>query len=123
MIIPSRGILPIMTGREITAISIFFTLAVLMPLTLGLVLRLLRRPSRATPPLLDPIMNARMDRLEQAMDAIAIEIERISEGQRFVTKVLTERPAQAPVPPGVRDAASIGDAKSYLAVRPSITPH
>jgi hypothetical protein len=37
----------------------------------------------------------RLERLEQAMDAIAIEIERISEGQRFVTKVLAERPARA----------------------------
>jgi hypothetical protein len=32
----------------------------------------------------------RMERLEHGMDAIAIEIERISEGQRFVTKLLSE---------------------------------
>jgi len=32
----------------------------------------------------------RLERLEQGMDAIAIEIERISEGQRFVTKLLSE---------------------------------
>ena len=46
----------------------------------------------------------RLERLEQGMEAIAIEIERISEGQRFVTKLLSEsppaigaaRPAQAP---------------------------
>jgi hypothetical protein len=31
-----------------------------------------------------------MERLEQAVDAIAIEIERVSEGQRFVTRLLTE---------------------------------
>ena len=36
----------------------------------------------------------RLARLEQGMDAIAIEIERVSEGQRFVTKLLSE--AQAP---------------------------
>ena len=35
----------------------------------------------------------RMERLEQGMDAIAIEIERISEGQRFVTKLLSESQA------------------------------
>jgi hypothetical protein len=33
----------------------------------------------------------RMRRLEQAIDAIAVELERIGEGQRFVTKVLAER--------------------------------
>jgi len=34
---------------------------------------------------------ARLERMEHAMDAIAIEIERISEGQRFTTKLLSER--------------------------------
>lgn len=37
----------------------------------------------------------RLERLEHGMDAIAIEIERISEGQRFVTKLLSE--SQAPL--------------------------
>jgi hypothetical protein len=32
----------------------------------------------------------RLERLEGSVDAIAIEIERISEGQRFVTKLLSE---------------------------------
>jgi len=33
----------------------------------------------------------RLERVEQAVEAIAIEIERVSEGQRFVTKLLNER--------------------------------
>ena len=37
------------------------------------------------------IGDARMERLEQAVDAIALEIERISEGQRFATKLLSEQ--------------------------------
>jgi hypothetical protein len=32
-------------------------------------------------------------RLEQAVDAIAVEVERITEGQRFVTKLLADRAA------------------------------
>jgi hypothetical protein len=32
----------------------------------------------------------RLERLESSVDAIAIEIERVSEGQRFVTKLLSE---------------------------------
>jgi len=35
----------------------------------------------------------RLDRLEQAMDALAIELERIGEGQRFLTKLLADRSA------------------------------
>lgn len=34
---------------------------------------------------------SRADRLQQGLDVIALEVERISEGQRFVTKLLTER--------------------------------
>lgn len=33
----------------------------------------------------------RLERVEQAVESIAIEIERISEGQRYVTKLLAER--------------------------------
>ena len=36
-------------------------------------------------------IEARLERIEQAVDAIAVEAERISEGQRFTTKLLSER--------------------------------
>jgi len=42
-----------------------------------------------------PDVTARLDRMEHAIDAIAIEIERISEGQRFTTKLLSERADKA----------------------------
>jgi len=34
--------------------------------------------------------NGRLDRIEQAVDTIAVEIERISENQRFMTRLMTE---------------------------------
>ena len=39
----------------------------------------------------DPQFTSRDDRLEQAVEAIAVEVERVAEGQRFVTKLLAER--------------------------------
>jgi hypothetical protein len=36
----------------------------------------------------------RMRRLEQAVDSIAIEVERISEGQRFLTKLHSNKPVE-----------------------------
>lgn len=36
-------------------------------------------------------LEARLAQIEQAIDAIAVETERISEGQRFTTKLLKER--------------------------------
>jgi hypothetical protein len=57
-------------------------------------LALVNRRRGALPPadatVLDEI-NARLMRLEQVADSTAVEIERIGEGQRFTTKVLTER--------------------------------
>ena len=32
----------------------------------------------------------RLERIEQAIEAMAVEVERISEGQRFTTKLLSE---------------------------------
>jgi hypothetical protein len=50
-----------------------------------------RATARITgPPQLPPDSSRRLERLEQGMDAIAVEIERISEGQRFVTRLLSE---------------------------------
>ena len=43
----------------------------------------------------------RLNRIEQAIDSIAVETERISEGQRFTTKLLSESPRQGVgLPPG-----------------------
>ena len=39
----------------------------------------------------DPELVARISRVEQIVEATAIEIERISEGQRFTTRLLSER--------------------------------
>jgi hypothetical protein len=39
----------------------------------------------------DPEMLTRLTRVEQIVEATAIEIERISEGQRFTTRLLSEK--------------------------------
>ena len=44
-------------------------------------------------------VTARLERMEQAIDSIAVEVERISEEQRFTTKLLAERVAP-PAGPG-----------------------
>lgn len=55
------------------------------------------RPRAKAPKALPPD-DDRMRRLEEAVDAIAVEVERISEGQRFTTRLLAERvPELAPL--------------------------
>jgi predicted PurR-regulated permease PerM len=49
-----------------------------------------RKVARRYQPLMPAADSERLQRLEQGIEAMAIEIERISEGQRFVTKLLAE---------------------------------
>jgi hypothetical protein len=66
-------------------------LALALPISIAWAKRIVRRAPRPTPVPNDVTM--RLDRIEQAVDTIAIEVERISEGQRFVTRLMAERPA------------------------------
>ncbi|MGK2961105.1 MAG: hypothetical protein ACSLFK_03040 [Gemmatimonadaceae bacterium] len=75
---------------NVLALSIVFTLFVLFPVAFALARNLWKRGSRGPAPASSPETNQRLERLEQGVDAIAIEIERVSEGQRFVTKLLSE---------------------------------
>jgi hypothetical protein len=44
-------------------------------------------------------VTARLERIERAVESVAVEVERISEGQRFVTKVLADRGDAPRLPP------------------------
>jgi hypothetical protein len=73
------------SGRDVAVFMVGEALALVL-LGMFLFRRMLRRAREqfaGTPN--DP---ARMDQLQNAVDAIALEVERISEGQRYVTKVL-----------------------------------
>jgi hypothetical protein len=76
----------------VPAVSVV-SLAMLLPLAIGYARRISRRAPAPAPFPSD--VTARLERIEQAVDTIAIEIERVSEGQRFVTKIMAERPASA----------------------------
>jgi len=85
-----------------------FIFAVLMPISIAIAKRIWRGRSTPIAPPIDPMIAPRLDRLEQAVDAVAIEIERIAEGQRFVTKVMTERqPASLASANGAASSASL----------------
>lgn len=59
--------------------------------------RAIRAEQRAAPPVhaVDG-GDARLDRLEHAVESIVTEVERMSEGQRFVSRLLAERRGQEP---------------------------
>ena len=64
--------------------------AVLFPIARALGRRIEGKPQAAQLP---AGTDARLDRIEHAVEANAVEDERISEGQRFTTKLLAERSA------------------------------
>jgi len=72
-----------------------------LPLGRALVQRFVApKPARQLPPLAD---NERLERIERAVEAIAVEVERIAEGQRFVTRLMAENsPERTPALPGPR---------------------
>lgn len=75
---------------DITAISVVLTIFVLCPLAIAAA-RLLWKRATNPPPAIDKETSDRLRRLEAGVDSIAIEVERISEGQRFVTRLMSER--------------------------------
>lgn len=80
--------------EEVFVLGGIFIVVVLFPLTIAYARRLWRRGAVAVSAIPHELMD-RLSRLDQAVDSIAVEVERIGEGQRFVTRVLAERPAES----------------------------
>ena len=69
-------------------------LALGVPFVRGIVRRWERE---AEVPKVPADVTGRLERIEQAIEAVAVEVERISEGQRFTTKLLADRAEPAKV--------------------------
>jgi len=84
---PMSGDIP----DNVAAMGGAFTFFVLFPIALAFARNIWRRGNKApVASALPPESAERLERLEQGVEAIAIEIERVSEGQRFVTRLLSE---------------------------------
>jgi len=92
-----------MNQGAVTAVSVLFTILVLAPMALAVARSIWKRANAPpAPPAISGDAARRLERLEQGMDTIAIEIERISEGQRFVTRLLSEAHNNAALPVAAR---------------------
>lgn len=88
---------PFSRGEEIPpqavemAMGFFFTMVVII-IGLPIARAFARRMDRkAGPAQIPPEVTAQLGQLSQAVDAIALEVERISEGQRYTTRLLSEQ--------------------------------
>jgi hypothetical protein len=76
----------------VAILSIF----VLFPIAISLARVIWRRASNPERPrAMNDDSSRRLVEMQQTLDTMALEIERIAEGQRFVTKLMSERPATA----------------------------
>jgi hypothetical protein len=96
---PAAGVIastaaPVFVGlgqSQVMTLSVLSILFIFFPLAIGAARAAWKRSGRPGPaPAVFTETAQRLERLEASVDAIAVEIERISEGQRFVTKLLSE---------------------------------
>jgi len=81
-------------SENMVPIAAIFTIFVLAPIALS-ISRLLWKRGSLRHVAQAPDNTQRLERMEQAIDSIAIEMERVSEGQRFVTRIMSENRAVA----------------------------
>ena len=82
---------PDIPPQVIPIVNAFFTTVAIIALGIPIIRMISRRWERhAPPPALPADLTARLERIEQAVEAVAIEVERISEGQRFTSKLMAD---------------------------------
>ena len=97
--------------EEVFVLAGIFIVVVLFPLSIAYARRLWKRGAAAVASLPAELAE-RLTRLEQGMDAVAMEVERIGEGQRYMTRMFAEdgslraigAGAAEPVPVKAREA-------------------
>jgi hypothetical protein len=91
--------------RQVLVPIALFTMITLITIGRPLVRALAKRIEGGATPPVDPEAAARLERMEHAIEAMALEVERIAEGQRFTTKLLSERGGTGAGMPAARGMA------------------
>jgi len=83
--------------------KMFFTTIAVIGLGIPLIRAFTKRWERPAITPTPPDVTARLERIEQAVEAVAIEVERIAEAQRFSAKLIAEQQSRAlPKPDSIR---------------------
>lgn len=88
---------------EVAIVAIVFGTSAFTLLSLA---RMRMRAITQRSQLSDPGIDERLYRIEQAVDAMALEIERMAESQRFTTRLLAERLPSVEALPGAERGRS-----------------
>ena len=100
MLLQVINVPPGIPDNAVPIVGIVFGTIMIMVLGTPVIRAIIRAAERrAAPPAVPSDLNARLERIEQTVDSIAIEMERVSEAQRFLTRLQTEQRAIGAVPP------------------------
>ena len=78
-------------AKVVIALGFFSSIAISVHAIAHAVVRYQEVKAKERDPGISGAVEGRLERIEQAVDSIAVEVERISEGQRFTTKLLSDR--------------------------------
>lgn len=79
--------------EEVFMIPIVFTIFVLAPIAIAYARRIWKRGATVIAPVPREVTD-RLEAMGQAVESIAVEVERIGEGQRFLTRVMSDQGRQ-----------------------------
>jgi hypothetical protein len=83
-----------------------FIVVVLLPISIAYARRIWRRGAAVVTAIPREIVD-RLTRLEQGIDSVAVEVERIGEGQRFMTNFFTEKGGLRPLGVGPAEPVEV----------------
>lgn len=86
---------------EEIAITFFVAMAFIivgLPIARAFARRMDRSATRGRDTAIPADLTERLTRIEQAVESISVEVERVAEGQRFTTRLLSEQSAPAALP-------------------------
>jgi hypothetical protein len=89
---------PQMPPEVVEIVKMFFTTVAVVALGIPIIRAFTRRFERGPqlPPAPSPEVVARLERIEQSIEAVAVEVERIAEAQRFSAKLAAEQARALP---------------------------
>lgn len=82
--------------RDATFIALAAIIGIGFPVARAYGRKIEKGQSEARPLASSEAADARMERVERAVEAMAIEVERMAEGQRFMTKLLADPARKKP---------------------------
>lgn len=96
---------PSLLDDDIVIPGMFMAFALLVPVTIAWARRLWKKAAVVS--VVPRELIDQMGRLEQSMDTIAVEVERLGEGQRFMARVLTEDGGQRALGAGAAEPIAV----------------